>query len=351
MHRRLAPVLLIIACGCGGGDDAAPPAAPTVMAVAPDYGVSRGGARLTITGTGFVADQATVTVGGSAATDVTVVNATTITCTAPAGSDGTVDVVAGNANGTGTLAAAFTYFSGFFAADGKQGMAGNLYRVDPSDASTTTIGPIGFGITGLAFAPDGTLYGVESGGRFARTGSADIARLFTINPLTGTGTVVGTLETAASEQRYVNDITFLGDRLVGISVFPGLSFVVEIDPATAAVTLLPALNGVSTRYNLTANRQGTVYHLTPAFSGARLYTVVVDTGAVTEVVQTTGFVGTAGTANTRYNTLAFHEGQLYAIDNAPITGPSTLITIDFGGTRAEVGALPDGIDALASTDR
>lgn len=115
--------------------------------------------------------------------------------------------------------------------------------------------------------------------------------------------------------------------------------------------MLPALNGVSTRHNLTANRQGTVYHLTPAFSGAKLYTVDVDTGAITEVVQTTGFVGSAGAGNTRYNTLAFHEGQPYAIDNAPITGPSTLIKIDLGGTRTEIGLLSDGVDALASTDR
>ena len=58
---------------------------PTVSSVSPNSGPTAGGTAVTITGTNFAAG-ATVTFGGTAATNVTVVNSTTITATTPAGS-------------------------------------------------------------------------------------------------------------------------------------------------------------------------------------------------------------------------------------------------------------------------
>ena len=57
---------------------------PTVTSVAPTSGSTAGGTAVTITGTNFVAG-ATVTFGSAAATNVVVVNSTTITATTPAG--------------------------------------------------------------------------------------------------------------------------------------------------------------------------------------------------------------------------------------------------------------------------
>lgn len=51
----------------------------------------------------------TVTVGGTAATAVTVVSDTEITATTPAGSEGAADVVVTTAGGSDTLADGFTY--------------------------------------------------------------------------------------------------------------------------------------------------------------------------------------------------------------------------------------------------
>ena len=65
--------------------------APTVTAVSPSTGVDTGGTPITITGTGFTSG-ATVKVGGTAATDVTVVSATSITATTPGGPDGIANV-------------------------------------------------------------------------------------------------------------------------------------------------------------------------------------------------------------------------------------------------------------------
>lgn len=87
-------------------------AEPTVTVVNPGSGPEAGGTPITITGTGFQNNDPgtnTVTIGGTAATGVSVVSDTSITCTTPAGTEGDVDVVVSNDNGTGTLVDGFTY--------------------------------------------------------------------------------------------------------------------------------------------------------------------------------------------------------------------------------------------------
>jgi hypothetical protein len=82
--------------------------AATVTGVSPATGSTAGGTAVTITGTNFTGATA-VTFGGSAATSVTVVNASTITATTPAHAAGAVDVVVTAPAGNGTGTAAFTY--------------------------------------------------------------------------------------------------------------------------------------------------------------------------------------------------------------------------------------------------
>lgn len=84
-------------------------AAPTVTAVNPRSGPTTGFTGVTITGTDFVAG-ATVTFGGASATDVTVVNPTTMTATTPAHAAGAVDVVVTNPDmQAATLTNGYTY--------------------------------------------------------------------------------------------------------------------------------------------------------------------------------------------------------------------------------------------------
>jgi glucose/arabinose dehydrogenase len=88
---------------------AAPNPAPTVISINPNTGVTTGGTAVTITGTGFIAG-ATVSVGGTAATGVAVVNSTTITASTPAHAAGAVNVVVTNTDAkTGTLTNGYTY--------------------------------------------------------------------------------------------------------------------------------------------------------------------------------------------------------------------------------------------------
>jgi len=82
---------------------------PTVTSVTPNSGSTAGGTGVTITGSNFVAG-ATVTLGGVAATGVTVVNATTITATTGAHAAGAVTVVVTNPNlQSGSLTKGFLY--------------------------------------------------------------------------------------------------------------------------------------------------------------------------------------------------------------------------------------------------
>lgn len=84
-------------------------APPTVTSVSPGTGHVGGGTSVTITGSGFE-NGATVTFGGTAATSVNVVSATTITATTPAHASGVVSVAVTNPdNQSGTLAGAFNY--------------------------------------------------------------------------------------------------------------------------------------------------------------------------------------------------------------------------------------------------
>ncbi len=92
------------------GAIAVPPAPPaaTTTTIVPTAGADTGGTAVTLTGTNYSAG-ATVSIGGVAATGVTVVSATTITATAGPHTPGTVDVVV-TSNGTAsTLAGGFTY--------------------------------------------------------------------------------------------------------------------------------------------------------------------------------------------------------------------------------------------------
>lgn len=80
----------------------------TVTAVDPASGPAAGGTAVTITGDEF-AGVTGVTIGGVAATAVTVVNDTTVTCTTPAGTAGAKDVAVTDDSGTSTLTGGYTY--------------------------------------------------------------------------------------------------------------------------------------------------------------------------------------------------------------------------------------------------
>lgn len=85
-----------------------PPPAVTLDIINPNTGTTAGGTAVTLTGSQFLAG-ATVSFGGAVATNVVVVNSTTITCTTPPHASGAVDVVLDTNGQTATLLSGFTY--------------------------------------------------------------------------------------------------------------------------------------------------------------------------------------------------------------------------------------------------
>ena len=105
-----APWVMQMATFRASGQGATNPA-PTVTSITPNTGTANGGTAVTITGTGFLAG-ATVSLGGTLATGVTVGSSTSITATTAAHGAGTVNVVVTNTDAqSGTLNNGYTYTS------------------------------------------------------------------------------------------------------------------------------------------------------------------------------------------------------------------------------------------------
>lgn len=84
------------------------------------------------------------------------------------------------------VAAPFGYATGF----------ATLYRIDLATGQATAVGPIGFNdVEGLAFSPQGALYGVADATRGSGGPGTDF--LIRIDPTTGAGTLVGQLTALA----------------------------------------------------------------------------------------------------------------------------------------------------------
>lgn len=94
----------------GGSVAGAAPTLSSVTANGGSVGDSAGGYTLTLTGANLTGTSG-VTVGGVAATAVSVVNSTTVTCTAPSSSSGSKSVVATTPNGSNGANTLFRYAS------------------------------------------------------------------------------------------------------------------------------------------------------------------------------------------------------------------------------------------------
>jgi hypothetical protein len=105
LWAALACAVLLGGCSSPAGPSGK---GPIVNSVSPATGSTFGGTAVTILGGGF-ASGATVTIGGAAATDVTVSGTTSLTATAPQHAAGAVDVVVTVNGASTTLSGAFTY--------------------------------------------------------------------------------------------------------------------------------------------------------------------------------------------------------------------------------------------------
>ena len=127
----------------GGGNPA-----PTLSSISPTSGTTLGGTAVTVAGTGFMAG-ATLTLGGTSASNVTAVNSTTITATTGAHAAGAVDVVVSNTDGqSATLTQGFTYTA-------VSNPAPTVTAISPNSGSTS--GGTLVSITGTGFLAGATV--------------------------------------------------------------------------------------------------------------------------------------------------------------------------------------------------
>ena len=339
------------ACGFGDGDDeiadtTAPPVTIALTDVSPKEVDVDGGGRARVFGVGFTAGNAgtpTVQIGGVTAADVEVISDTELTFVVPAAAPGPVTVSVRNGNGEALLNDALTFRTFVvYAADGKAGVPGNLYEIDPTDGTATPIGPIGYAITGMAMSPTGVLFATES----TRRGALGDSRLIRIDTTSGAGTPVGLLADSGDDEVHqaVADITFVDNRLVGWSQRGDVP--VEIDTGTGRVTVIGdsvnafgaglAFDGRSRIYLAAQGSEGPLYSLDPS------------TGTSTAGP----LLGGGDIDFSSIGAMTFLGARLLGVDIESGRSADTradLIEIDPAtGLITRIGALPTGIDALAT---
>lgn len=287
------------ACNSGNRTDAA---SPTLTAIAPTAGATLGGTAVTLTGTGFTSD-ATVTVGGVAATGVTVVDATTITATTPVGVAGAVDVRVATARGASVLADGFTY----------QPAPPTLTGVAPQ--SGLEIGGMPITLTGTNFLP-GTTVAIDG------TPCTNVAVLASnvITATTPAGAVGGVAVTVTTSEGTVT----VGNAFTYLDADPALQ---GIAPTTGSETggTLVTLTG--------ANFLGSV---TVTFGGTAATSVtVVDTETLTAITP----VGVPGDADVVVTTAQGNATLTQAYSFAPA---SLFVTNNQASTWSVHGLTDNG---------
>jgi flagellin-like protein len=293
--------------------------APMYASIAPASGPATGGTVVSITGTNLTGTTS-VTFGSTAATSVTVNNATSVTATTPAHSAGATDVVITNAGGATTASGAYTYIA-----------APTVSSVSPnagplSGGSTVTItGNNLAGATAVKF------------GSAVATILTNTAVSITVTPPTGTvGTVDITVTTSGG-----TSATSSADQYT-YSALPTVSSVLPASGSLGGGTLVTITGtgfiganavtfGGTAATGITVVGSTTITATTPAHAA----------GAVNVAVTTPGGTGTGANVYT-YVAAPTVSGVLPAA--GPVAG-STSVTISgtgftgatavtFGGTAA-----------------
>ena len=229
-------------------------------------------------------------------------------------------------------------------ADGHRSAPGFLYAVSLPAKTIIPIGPIRnesgsvhYAITGMAFAPDGTLYAVSNG----REGGADndTGYLLIINPLTAVATEVGPL---GADYNFIGDIAFVGEDLFGFTHSDGL---LSIDLEDGEVTEIGGMNTLNGGGEGLAYSGTTLYHCADGDSGGGVIESIdtSDGDAIAEVdlddddndrhVSGATFVG-----DTMVGVMNNFDGG--TVDLATINPATGLIT--------RIMAVPAGVDAVAA---
>jgi hypothetical protein len=230
-----------------------------------------------------------------------------------------------------------------YGADGQHGNpATNLYILNPATgAPLSTVGPIGFAVSGMSFDPlNGVLYGAT-----APRGTST-RQLITINTSTGAGTLIGALGVTIDELAFAANGTLYGwsGRISGSSLY-------TINLTTGAATKVGTSGISNSGAGFAINASGTAYLAAAGASGV-LRTVDLATGAVTTVATLSG----APLPTAAIDAMGFNQdGTLFGVNlaeggpgNPGAPGQTFLVTINpTTGAVTSLGSSVAGLDALA----
>lgn len=356
---------LFLLPGCGGGLTSTPNPppgsnpAPGITSIAPSTGSTGGGTAVTITGTGFLSGV-TVNIGGSAATNVTLVSSTSITATTPAHAAGAVNVVVANTDAqNNTLTNGFTYTATVPPPPPPSNPAPTVTSISPNTGLTTggtavTIRGTGFllaatvkfggtSATGLTLVNSTTITGT------APAHAAGTVSVVVTNPDTKTGTLA-------------NGYTYTTPPIV--SPAPTVTSVTPNSGTTnggtsVAIAGTGFLAGATVRLGGTAATTQTVVNstlitaTTPAHAAGAVSVVVTNTDTQTGTLAN-GYTYTVPPAPNPVPTVtavAPNTGVTTGGTAVTITGTGFLTgaTVTFGGTLASGVTVVNGTTITAST--
>jgi hypothetical protein len=301
---------------------------PTLFGVTPANGQVAGGTAVTVTGTNFTTTpDTTLTFDGIAATNLIVVNSTTITCDTPAHAAGAVDVVVTNSNGTDTLPGGFTYHN-----------PPTLTLVTPDNGSPA--GGTAVTLTGTEFTPVGTTT-VTFGGTAA-------TNVVVVN------TTTVTCDTPAHAPGLVDVVLtndFGSDTLIGGFTYNNAPVVSSVSPTDGPVSGGTAVTIAGSNFTTTPDT-------TVTFGGTSATSVIVvdaNTITCTTPAHSAGAVDVTVTNSNGSDTLTggftYHNPPSIS-SISPNTGPlggGTAVTI-FGFDFTSVGPTTVTFDGLAAAN-
>jgi len=225
------------------------------------------------------------------------------------------------------------------------GLETTLYSISPTTGAATPIGAVGFPQVGsLAFAPNGTLYGIAN----SNSGERGAAQLLTIDTTTGAGTLVGAIHTVDMiVTNNFNDLAFRSDGvLFGYASNADEAALYTINTTTGQATKV-GNTGIESIGNALAFSSANVLYTA---NDKELDTLDQSTGARTRVVALD--YSQFGTTVSRANGMKFDPstGKLYAsVATAGASGQqaSSLGFIDIStGVVTRIGPTVNGLDAI-----
>lgn len=215
---------------------------------------------------------------------------------------------------------------------GEGGTLSTLVEINPTTgALVRTIGPVGYGVNGLADGRDGTLYATTRG-----TDPLCPRGLLRINTTTGAGTPIG-CGTAASGDRPALLASSASGQLYSWYE-PGSDDLISWNKVSGTFSAPIGEAGLGTgSHTLAFDVAGTTLYL---LEGSSLYTINPTTGASTSI----GTIG-GSTGSPHHGQFNPANGLLYAPSCSDCTGRD-LLSINVL-TRVQVGSVPLGAEVHA----